>query len=90
MRRDVTTFIQKCDTCIKLSDRKFCHMTKRYTTSTYGVFENIAIDAVSLQETKTGFKYLLIIIDTATRYTVLKPLRDMTAKTAAQAMIEYM
>ena len=29
MRRDVTTFIQKCDTCIKLSDRKFCHMTKK-------------------------------------------------------------
>jgi hypothetical protein len=65
-------------------------MTRKYVTSTCGVFENIAIDALSLQETKNGYKHLLTIIDTATRYTVLKPLKDLTAKAAAQAMIEYM
>ena len=90
MRRDVTTFIHRCDTCIKTNERKLHHMTQKYVTSTYGVFENIAIDALSLQETKSGYKHLLTIIDTATRYTVLKPLKDMTAKEAAQAMIEYM
>ena len=65
-------------------------MTSKYVTSTYGIFENIAIDALSLQETKSGNKHLLTIVDTATRYTVLKPLKDLTAKAAAQAMIEYM
>jgi hypothetical protein len=90
MRRDVTTFIRRCDTCIKLSEKKLKHMTSKYVTSTYGVFENIAIDALSLQETKSGNKHLLTIIDTTTRYTVLKPLRDLTAKAAAQALIEYM
>jgi hypothetical protein len=90
MRRDVTTYIQRCDTCIKISERKLCHMTRKYVTSTCGVFENIAIDGLSLQETKNGYKHLLTIIDTATRYTVLKPLKDLTAKAAAQAMIEYM
>ena len=65
-------------------------LTKKYVTSIYGVFENIAIDGLALQQTKSGYRHLLTIIDTATRYTVLRPMKDLTAKAAAQAMIEYM
>ena len=90
MRRDVTTYKQRRHPCIKMSEKKLCHMTQKYVTSTYGVFENIAIDALTLQESKNGYKHLLTIIDTATRYTGLKPLKDLTAKAATQAMIEYM
>jgi IS30 family transposase len=73
-----------------MSEQKLFRATNKYVTSSYGVFENIAIDALSLQPTKSGNKHLLTIIDTATRYVVLKPLKDLTAKAAAQAMIEYM
>jgi IS30 family transposase len=90
MRRDAETYIHKCDSCIKTSEQKIKHMTRKYVTSSYGVFENIAIDALAMEVSKNGFNHLLTIIDTATRYVVLKPLKDLTARSAAQAIIEYM
>jgi hypothetical protein len=90
MRRDVETYIHKCDSCIKTSEQKVKQMTRKFVTSSYGVFENIAIDALAMETSKNGNKYLLTIIDTATRYIILKPLKDLTARVAAQALIEYM
>jgi cleavage and polyadenylation specificity factor subunit 1 len=90
MRRDVDTYIKKCDLCQKTSEQKLRQYTRKYATSTYGVFENIAIDAVQMPTSTAGYKYILTLIDTFTRYTVLKPIKDMSAQTAAKAMIEYM
>jgi hypothetical protein len=63
--------------------------TKQYAISKFGVLENIAIDSIHISESKTGNTHMLTIIDLATRYTVLKPIKDLTAKNAAKAIMEY-
>ena len=90
MRRDVQTFIKRCDTCIKMTEQKRIQHTRKYVTERHGVLQLIGIDAIHMPKTKNGHKYILTIIDLFTRYTVLKPLKDLTAQTAAKALIEYM
>ena len=53
-------------------------------------FKKIAIDIVGeLRRTTTGYKYILIIVDYATRYPEAIPLRTTNSKTVAEALIQY-
>ena len=53
-------------------------------------FKKIAIDIVGeLPRTTTGYKYILTIVDYATRYPEAIPLRTTNAKTVAEALIQY-
>ena len=88
-RKDITTFIKKCDLCEKMRSQRLIQHTQKYSISKYGVFENIAIDSIHISESKSGNTHMLVIIDTATRYIVLKPIKDLTAKNAAKAIMEY-
>jgi len=88
-RKDVTTFIKRCELCEKMRTQRLTQHTKHYAISKYGVLENIAIDSIHISESKAGNTHMLTIIDLATRYTVLKPIKDLTAKNAAKAIMEY-
>ncbi len=50
----------------------------------------IAIDAIHMLKTKSGFQYILTVIDCFTRYTVLYAIKDLTAQTAAKTMMNHM
>lgn len=53
-------------------------------------FKKIAIDIVGeLPRTTTGYKYILTIVDYATRYPEAIPLRSTNSKTIADALIQY-
>ena len=53
-------------------------------------FKKIAIDIVGeLPRTTTGYKYILTIVDYATRYPEAIPSRTTNAKTVAEALIQY-
>ena len=53
-------------------------------------FKKIAIDIVGeLPRTTTGYKYILTIVDYATRYPEAIPSRRTNAKTVAEALIQY-
>jgi hypothetical protein len=88
-RKDVTTFIKRCELCEKMRLQRLTQHTKHYAISKYGVLENIAIDSIHISESKAGNTHMLTIIDLATRYTILKPIKDLTAKNAAKAIMEY-
>jgi len=90
MRKDVQTFISRCDCCNKMSELQLTSHVQKYTTSEYGIMQCIAIDAIHMPKTKSGNKYILTVIDTFTRYTALYAIKDLTAETAAKTMINHM
>ena len=53
-------------------------------------FRKIAIDIVAeLPRSSTGYKYILTIVDYATRYPEAIPLRSVSSKTVADAIFQY-
>ena len=90
MRRDIQSFIYMCPCCQLNEIQKFQIDTKKYTTSKYGVFNNLSIDAIYVPQADVGFKYILVIIDSGSRYVKTYPLRNLTATTAAEVVMTYM
>jgi hypothetical protein len=90
MRKDVNTYIRRCDSCNKMNEQKLTTHVKKYTTSEDGIMKNLAIDAIYMPTSKSGNKYILTVIDTFTRYTALYAIKDLTAQTAAKTLMNHM
>jgi len=90
MRKDVDNFIQKCPCCQLNREKKFQIDTKKYTTSKFGLFKNLSIDAIFVPQSKAWHKYIFVIIDACSRYVNLVPLKDLTAESAARELIIHM
>ena len=91
LRQDVTAFIKKCPCCQKMAILKPGIHTQGYTTSTWGVFDNIAIDVImGLPLSSAGNSNIMVIIDTFSRYIELYPMASLTAQAAAQALEQWM
>jgi hypothetical protein len=83
---------QYCKTCPE------CQVTSNRRTSPYPLqslpiievpFARIAMDLVGpLERTKTGYRYILVICDYATRYPEAFPLRRISARPIAQALLQ--
>ena len=89
-RQDIDTFIKKCPCCQKMQQLKLEAYTDKYTTSKFGIFENISIDAVYMPTSNNGNKYILTIVDSFTRYIDIYPMKDLTAQAAVTCLIQYM
>jgi hypothetical protein len=87
LRQDVTTFVNHCPCCQQMSILRSGIHTHGYTTSTWGVLDNIAIDVImGLPESEQGNKNLMVIIDTFSRYIELYPMKELSAKNAVRAL----
>ena len=65
--------------------------THGFTTATWGVMENLAIDVImGLPESSSGNSNILVIIDTFSRYVELYPMGSLTAISAAKALKQWM
>jgi hypothetical protein len=89
-RADVKRFIKKCPICQKVKQHQLLKYTPHFTVSTYGIFDNISIDTVYMPESTRGNKYLLVIIDSFSRYLDVYPIADLTAMTAMTCLIQFM
>ena len=90
MRKDVDNFIKKCPCCQVNQTKKFQIDTKKYTTSKFGLFKNLSIDAIYVPTSRHSYKYILVIIDACSRYVRSFPLRDLTAESAARILMQHM
>ena len=82
LRQDVTTFVNHCPCCQKMNLLRVGIHTHGYTTSTWGVMDNIAIDVImGLPVSEQGSKNLMVIIDTFSRYIELYPMNELRPRT---------
>ena len=85
MSKDIEQWIRSCDRCVK---RKTPANTRVPLVSikTTQPLELVCMDFLTLEMSKGGYQYVLIITDHFTRYTQAVPCRNMTAKTTAEVV----
>jgi hypothetical protein len=90
MRQDVRTFVRHCPCCQKMARLKLPIQTRPFTIASYGLWDCVAMDSIGpLTPTADGYTYLLVIIDTFSRFVELIPIKDTKAITAANAIIPF-
>jgi hypothetical protein len=62
----------------------------RFVLSSLKPMERIAIDTIGPVPDDMGFKYIIVLIDTFTRYVELFPKQEVTALAAADALFKHM
>jgi hypothetical protein len=90
MRADIKRFVKQCPICQKVRDHQLAQFTPKFSTSTYGLFDNISMDSIFMPTSSRGNKYLLVIIDSFSRYIDVYPIPDLTAATALECLIKFM
>ena len=64
--------------------------TKAFTTASFKPMRRLNIDAIGpLPVSKDGYQHILVIIDTFTRFAELYGIKDVTAKSAARAILQH-
>lgn len=84
MGLELAKHISNCGRCLR---RKACVKVRApmEPIETTQPLELVCMDYLTLEASKGGFKYILVITDHFTKYALAIPTKDMTAKTTAEA-----
>ena len=86
LKQHVRTFIQNCPCCQKLSAKDPKINASHFATSNYAIFDTLNVDYIGRFPDKG---YILVIIDTFTRWTELFWCADADAKSAADCLLAH-
>ena len=91
MRQDITKFVRKCPCCQKMSTLKLPIQTYPYTIASYSPFDRVCVDTIGPlpEDSTTGNKYILVIIDAFSRFIRLYPTKDTTAIAAMHGLMDW-
>ena len=90
MRALVRKFIRECAFCQKTDERHLPMGIKPFTLATANAMQTLNVDAIGpLPESEHGFRYILTVICTFTRWTMLYPLRTLEMVECAKALIQH-
>ena len=90
MRMWVRQFIQMCPFCQKMEYKRLKTQVVPFTLATYGAMLKLSLDSIGpLPEDSRGNKYILVIIDTFTRWTMCYPLQTLNAVDCVRALIQH-
>lgn len=88
--KDVSSMIAKCPTCQKRNTEQGKMAPALASTSTFELFERVAIDTMGpLPEDEFGNKYVIVIIDMFSRVLELYPEKNCTAEAAARSLFQW-
>jgi len=88
--QDVRKFIHMCPCCQKMSTIKPVIHSYPFTLSSYGLMETVSVDLIEqLREDEYGMKMIVVIIDNFSRFVDLYPIRDTSAESVADALMQY-
>lgn len=89
MGRDVKDWVKTCHTCRQWNGKKIHRAPLQPLPVITTPWEKVALDIVGpLPRTKRGHKYLLTIMDFATRFLEAIPLKKVDAETTCDALME--
>lgn len=86
MARDLGEYLKKCIPCL-LRKTPTNERAPLVSISTSQPMELVCIDFLTLETSKGGYQYVLVITDHFTRYAQAVPTRNMTAHTTAEALM---
>ena len=91
MREWVQRFIGECDFCQKQSYKRSRIETLPFTTAqTKRVMQRLAIDAIGpLEEDSYGYKYVLTVIDSFSRWVMAYPMKTQETNEVVQNIIKH-
>jgi hypothetical protein len=90
MRFYVQKFIKECSCCQKMSYIRIPIITPRFIVSSLNPMEKISIDSMGpLPESGEGHKHIIVIIDNFSRFVEMYPSKDVSAKSAARALLQH-
>ena len=91
MQGDVTSFCRSCDVCQKMNAKGFVpRVPLRVMTLIDMQFRRVAVDLVGpiSPPSEKGHRYILILVDYATRYPEAVPLKNIKTETVAKALLD--
>jgi hypothetical protein len=90
MREQARTFIDNCPCCQKMSNIRVSIKTHPFKLATTRPMEVIHMDTLSMGITNDdNDAYLLVLIDSCSRWVEMYPIPDLTAEIAARKVFEY-
>ena len=90
MREHVKRFVKQCPCCQKMNYLQTPIHTHPFTTASYKPMERWEIDTIGpLPVDEDGNMFILVIICCFTRWVSLYPIKDSTAKTCVDAMMQH-
>jgi transposase InsO family protein len=90
LRTYIKEFIDKCPVCQKLSTLKVPIQAHTFTTATYEPHQRLNMDTIGpFPDDDDGYCYILVIIDTFTRWIELFPIKSTTAAETAQILLQH-
>jgi transposase InsO family protein len=89
MKADCTEVISKCVSCQRFNMKRGSYRPLRPVSATYP-FDHIAIDLAGPfpNTTARGHNMILVMVDVATRFVILRPLKSKTMQDVARALWE--
>ncbi len=90
MRTDVEAHVSKCNECAQQKGTVPRPAPILEYPPPNRPWDVVSIDLLQLSASYQGSKYLLVCFDHLSRYVVLAPLKDKTAKSVAQALITHL
>jgi hypothetical protein len=89
MVRDVRKWVRKCISCVKRKASQVKQGLMEIRTYSES-WDTVGIDLIGpFPETKTGYKYVLIVTDFFSHYTIVTPLSDKSARTVAYNLFNH-
>ena len=89
-RAIVKKFIRECAWCQKSDERTVPMGVVPVTLSSSRTMQRVALDSIGpLPESEFGFKHILVVIDTFTRWVMLYPTRTLEAVECARALVQH-
>jgi len=85
----VRNFVKDCPECAKIRARPEDPMTLQKSLPVYHARAITNVDLLTLEEDEDGFKYAHVFINAMTKFTVIVPVKDKLAASAALALLKY-
>ena len=90
MKKDISNYVKSCDTCLRKNKIDAKHIAPiQKVDKIISPFYKVAIDIIGpmIETRTTKSKYALVIIDLATRWAEVIPIREITAERICNALL---